>query len=287
MTATAPGPLTERLVTIPGLDLTTRVLERGAGPVALLLHGNPDNAEEWSPVMRALSGTHRCVAPDLPGYGKSPEPPPSFDWSVASQVAFVDGLLAALDLYEPVLLIVHDVGGVMGIAWAGARPHRVRALLITNTVAFAGFPWFAFARTWGDASWLGRIRARLGMAAIGLAGGRLFKRIFWQKSPELSEADVDRVVRSFALNPAAKATTLRQFPVMTLPTFFDDFAAMLERITKHVPTLVLWGSRDPYVPVAYAQRFASARVIVLPEAGHWVALTAAERLVAEARSLDQ
>jgi pimeloyl-ACP methyl ester carboxylesterase len=50
----------------------------------------------------------------------------SFDYSVASQVAFVDELLSALEISEPVLLIVHDIGGVMGIAWAhirSASPH--------------------------------------------------------------------------------------------------------------------------------------------------------------------
>jgi pimeloyl-ACP methyl ester carboxylesterase len=60
-------PVTERVITLSALGLSTRVLDSGAGPIALLLHGNPDNAEEWIPVMNRLAGTHRCIAPDIPG----------------------------------------------------------------------------------------------------------------------------------------------------------------------------------------------------------------------------
>ena len=275
-------PVTERVITLPALGLSTRVLDSGAGPIALLLHGNPDNAEEWIPVMNRLAGTHRCVAPDIPGYGKSPEPPVSFDCSVASQVAFVDELLSALEISEPVLLIVHDIGGVMGIAWAGAHPERLTALLITNTVAFRDFKWFPIARTWGAESWIGRVRARAGMYALGAGRGALFKKAFWRQSPQLTEHDVDRITRSFALNPTAKGCTLRQFRTMTKPEFFAGFAGILQSVTRAVPTVVLWGDQDPYVPVAYAHCFGHARVILLPTAGHWVALTEPQRLVDEA-----
>jgi pimeloyl-ACP methyl ester carboxylesterase len=281
----ASSPIGERFITLPKLGLSTRVLESGAGPVALLLHGNPDNAEQWLPVMGLLSSTHRCIAPDIPGYGKSPEPPASFDYSLRAQTAFVDELLAVLGISERVLMIVHDIGGVMGIAWAGTHPERLTGLLITNTVAFSDFKWFPIARTWGNDSWIGRLRAKAGMAVISAAGGRLFKKVFWAQSPQLSEAQVDRIVRSFALNPAAKNSTLRQFHLMIRPDFLAGFDKVLERITKSMPTLVLWGDHDPYVPVEYAHRFATARVIILPDAGHWVALTEPQRLVDEARRL--
>jgi pimeloyl-ACP methyl ester carboxylesterase len=278
-------PIVERFVALPALGVSTRVLESGIGPVALLLHGNPHNAEQWIAVMNRLAGTHRCIAPDIPGYGKSPEPPISFDYSVASQVAFVDELLTALGIDEPVLLIVHDIGGVMGIAWAGAHPERLTALLITNTVAFRDFKWFPIARTWGAESWIGRFRTRAGMFALGAGRGALFKKAFWRQSPQLTEDDVDRITRSFALNPTAKTCALRQFRTMTKAEFLAGFDDILQRVTKTVPTVVLWGDQDPYVPVAYARRFGHARVVILPNAGHWVALTEPQRLVDEARQL--
>lgn len=283
------APIAERFVALPCIGVTTRVLEAGAAaarrPVALLLHGNPDNAEQWVPVMSRLAGTHRCIAPDIPGYGKSPEPPASFDYSLSAQIAFVDELLAVLDVNERILLIVHDVGGVMGIAWAGSRTQRLAGLLINNTVAFADFEWFAIAKTWGAESRIGRLRAKAGLFVLGLRGGKLFKTVYRKQSPKLTEDQVDRVVRTFILNRTARNATLRQFRKMVRPGFFKGFADILERVTRIVPTLVLWGDRDPYVPVEWAHRFAHARVIVLPDAGHWVALTEPQRLVDEARQL--
>jgi pimeloyl-ACP methyl ester carboxylesterase len=124
------------------LGIRTRVLDAGQGPVVLMLHGNPDNADEWTQLMARLAGRHRCIAPDFPGYGQSPEPPPSFSYSLADQMRFVDAILKAMRLAEPVILVVHDTGGMVGTAWAAANLDRVRGMVITNTVAFDGFPWF-------------------------------------------------------------------------------------------------------------------------------------------------
>jgi pimeloyl-ACP methyl ester carboxylesterase len=72
---------------------------------------------------------------------------------------------------------------------------------------------------------------------------------------------------------------------MTGQNFFDGFDPMLGEITAKVPTAVLWGDGDPYVPTVYADKFGSAKVTVLPGAGHWVALTAPHRLAQEVESL--
>ena len=89
---------------------------------------------------------------------------------------FVDAVLRAMAVAEPVILVVHDTGGMVGTAWAAANLDRIRGMVITNTVAFEGFPWFPIARQWGDTSLYGKIRASLGMAAFALGGGALFKR---------------------------------------------------------------------------------------------------------------
>src|SRR6266849_279328 len=98
-----------------------RVLEEGSGPILLLLHGNPDNADEWKNLINLLKGSFRCIAPDLPGYGRrnSTYPlPESFDYSVEAQVKFVDALLAQFYIPDKITLVVHDIGGFMGVPWA-------------------------------------------------------------------------------------------------------------------------------------------------------------------------
>jgi pimeloyl-ACP methyl ester carboxylesterase len=160
-----------RRLALPELGISTRVLVAGTGPVVLMLHGNPDNAGEWTLLIERLAGRYRCIAPDFPGYGESPEPPASFTYSLADQMRFVDAVLRAMAVAEPVILVVHDTGGMVGTAWAAANLDRIRGMVITNTVAFEGFPWFPIARQWGDTSLFGKIRAALGMAAFALRGG--------------------------------------------------------------------------------------------------------------------
>ena len=270
----------ERSVAIAEFGFTTRVLEAGSGPVVLMLHGNPDNADEWRPLMARLSGRYRCIAPDYPGYGKS-RLPASFSYALPDQVRFVDAVVQAMAVTGPVVVVVHDTGGMAGTAWASVNLDRLRGMVITNTVVFDDFPWFPIAKTWGSPSLRGRIRASLGMFALGLRKGALFQRVFGGQCPDLDQQQLDRFTASFALNREAKRTALRQFRQMMRPGFFSEFAAMRKRILDRVPCRVLWGGRDRFVPVQYAHSFGSKQVTILPEAGHWLALTDPDALAAE------
>ncbi|MCB9796405.1 MAG: alpha/beta fold hydrolase [Alphaproteobacteria bacterium] len=272
--------VTESMISLAPLGFEVRVLTAGEGPPVLLLHGNPDSADEWREVMARLAGRFRCIAPDFPGYGRSPSPPASFAYDRAAQLAFVDATLAALEVTEPLVLVVHDIGGFVGTPWAAANLERVRGVVFTNTVAFEGFRWFKTARQWGDETPPGRRRAWLSMAIIGLFGGALFKKVFGGQSPQLSEAIVDRMTRQFALNPAAKDATLRQFRHATQPDFFEGFDAMNEALTAARPTRVVWGEGDVYIRDKYADRFGSAPVKRLPGVGHWVPIVAADEVAA-------
>jgi haloalkane dehalogenase len=112
--------------------------------VLLLLHGNPDNADEWQPLIERLADRYSCLAPDFPGYGESPEPPPTFTHRLADQVKFVDAVLTAVHASGPVLLVVHDTGGCSPVADArttqsGLLPGLIRrwiwAKLVSATIS--------------------------------------------------------------------------------------------------------------------------------------------------------
>src|SRR5437763_881290 len=104
----------ERTIAVNGID--TFVAEAGDGPPIVLLHGNPDSHTVWSGVVARLSAKYRCIAPDLPGFGKTPAPA-SFGYSLAEQGAFVRGVFDALGL-DRAHLVIHDIGGVFGLAFA-------------------------------------------------------------------------------------------------------------------------------------------------------------------------
>jgi haloalkane dehalogenase len=277
----------ERTVRLPS-GVSVRTWDVGEGPPILLLHGNPDNADEYEDVIGRLRDGHRCLAPDLPGYGpigKTYRLPASFDYSVGAQVRFVDEYLDAMGVAEKVLLVVHDIGGIMGVPWAAASPQRVRAVLYTNTVAFP-FKWFAFAKIWGGDGMLGRQMAKAFNWSMGIMGGSNFRRGFGAQHPLLNAAQLDRFVENFALNPIAKETSTVQFRRAVRPGYFDAYPEMLRTIAARVPTATVWGDDDPYVATSYADQLLAKRKTILPKRGHWVPILAVDEVVAEVRKLD-
>jgi haloalkane dehalogenase len=235
--------------------------------------------------MAAVGDDFSCFAPDLPGLGECEEPPSSFDYSRAALSGFLDGLLAALGIKGRIVLVVHDIGGVMGVPWAAEHLDRIRGVVITNSVVFEKFPWFGVARIWAREGAFGRMQAALRMQLIGLSGGALFRRVFGRISPELQPQDLERMTREFALNPVARRSTLRLFRRMVPHAFFDGVDAMVARMIARVPTRVVWGRGDPYIPERYADAFPGAPPKLLERAGHWVPISSPEEVAAAIRAV--
>jgi pimeloyl-ACP methyl ester carboxylesterase len=238
-------------------------------PTLVLLHGIPDTGRAWDGVVRALGGAYRCVAPDLPGFGAASQPARPRD--LADVRGLTDELLAAHDPPERVVLVVHDVGGLFGLAWAVAHPERLAALVILNTSVFPDRRWHWGARILrtpvaGEAAlrWMPRsaFRRQLRRAAAG----------------HLDHADIDRTYDAFG--PAARATALHLYRRQG-PGLLAGLPEQVRALTARVATLVLWGERDPYLPAAYAGRFGAATVRRHPDLGHWPHREAPARIAAE------
>jgi pimeloyl-ACP methyl ester carboxylesterase len=108
------------------------LIDAGSGTPTLFLHGDPDSADLWGGVIARLRDQHRCLAPDLPGFGRSGVPG-GFDGSLARMARFVDDLVAALGVREPLNLVGHDFGGHFALAWAIEHPEKARRIAIANT----------------------------------------------------------------------------------------------------------------------------------------------------------
>lgn len=120
--------------------------DRGAGEPVLFLHGVPDSAEMWDGVIERLEGQYRCIAPDLPGLGRSVAPP-NVSCSLEHMASFLDDLVGAINPPLPLNLVVTDFGGTYGLAWAVTHPEKVRKLAIVGGVNFfSDYRWHPNAR---------------------------------------------------------------------------------------------------------------------------------------------
>jgi pimeloyl-ACP methyl ester carboxylesterase len=110
-----------------GIELD--VLDEGAGPAVLLLHGFPDSSHLWRHQVPALAGAGlRVIAPDLRGFGASDRPERVEDYRISRSVADLLAVLDALGV-ERARVAAHDWGA--GVAWllAALHPDRVERLV--------------------------------------------------------------------------------------------------------------------------------------------------------------
>ncbi|GAA4334782.1 hypothetical protein GCM10023144_27370 [Pigmentiphaga soli] len=113
--------------------LSTRVLEAGAGPAVVFVHGLGARADRWRHNLDAVAAAgYRCVAMDLPGHGFAAKSG-DFPFSVPACASWLAALLDTLDI-GPCALVGTSLGGYISAAIACAQPARVRALALVGTI---------------------------------------------------------------------------------------------------------------------------------------------------------
>lgn len=242
-----------------------RLIDEGAGAPVLLLHGVPDNADMWAGVIARLAPRFRCIAPDLPGLGSS-EAPAGFDCTLDSMAAWVDSLVTDLGIDQPLHVVVHDFGGPYGLAWAVRHPAQVRSLTISSTNFFSDYRWHSAARMWRTP-----VLGEIGLALVTKSVWRSQMRKF---APGLSDAYIDQGYTMSIANPAVRRMIMRLYRT-TNPENFRGWEDELLQLTARVPTLVLWGDKDPFAPKSTAERY-GGRVEHFAEYGHWLPVEAPE-----------
>lgn len=101
------------------------------GETVLLIHGIPTHSYLWRDVIPELQGKH-VIAFDLIGFGRS-ERPDDLPYTPAMQVEFMQAFVEALAL-DDIHLVVHDLGGPVGLRWASEHPQRLRSISMFETL---------------------------------------------------------------------------------------------------------------------------------------------------------
>lgn len=235
-------------------------LEGGGGMPLLLLHGIPGSAVAWEGVGRILAGRYRVLIPDLAGFGASDSPPG--DYYIDAQAEHVHRLLEALGV-EELFLGAHDFGGPVALTLLRRFPRpEVRALVVSATNLFTDTYVPPPLRLAGVPV-IGTLFFRLA------AGNRFGLRLMYRAANRQGL----RAPREH-LTPSGMDLTRRIFQrsLADLPGNYGPLQAMLPDV--RVPTLVLWGDRDPFFSTGVGRRTADAipggQLRVLSDTGHFV-----------------
>jgi pimeloyl-ACP methyl ester carboxylesterase len=128
-TSRVPAGFTE--TTAPANGITINYVRGGAGPTLVLLHGYPQTWYMWRKVLPALAERFTVVAPDLRGSGGSDAPTGGYGKSVLAED--VHQLLVGLDLADEVSVVAHDIGTMVGYAYAAAHRDSTSRLVLIDS----------------------------------------------------------------------------------------------------------------------------------------------------------
>lgn len=273
---------------VRGIDVF-HVVE-GHGPSVLLLHGFPTSGFDWRHVVAPLRDAgRRVIVPDLPGYGLSGKPR-AYSYSLIEQADVLLDLLHALDV-SSLDIVAHDMGTSVSCELLARReesrlPFKLRSLTLTNGSVYIEMAHLTPSQKILRRPRLGPLFARL---SNGIAFRAQFKRLF---------GDPDSVSRDEL--DALWALMREEDGALRLPQLIQYIAERTLRAPRwlpplrhldDVPTMVMWGRRDPVAVFAIAERLAreipSSRFVPLDGLGHYPQLEDPARVAATlARFLD-
>jgi pimeloyl-ACP methyl ester carboxylesterase len=230
-------------------------------PTLLLLHGAASSLHTWDGWAARLRRDFRVVRLDLPGFGLT-GPHPSGDYSAAATADFLERFADAAGL-KRFAIAGNSLGGYYAWRFALSRPDRVSALILIDAV---GYP-LESGESDATAMRLARapvISELLRFVPIRWAIERSLKSTYADDA-QVTPALVDRY-EQLMLRPGNRAAFGDRARGERRPS---DWARLQE---LRVPTLIMWGGQDAWIPASHAERFhrdiPGSRLVVYPGLGH-------------------
>lgn len=245
-------------------------IDEGAGPVVLLMHGNPTWSYFYRHVISHLSTSFRVIAPDHLGCGLS-DKPVDYDYCLANHIKNISYLVDHLSLSR-FSMVVHDWGGAIGLGYGVDHPATIDKLVILNTAAFRStrIPFRIRICRWpligelivrgcNGFAWPATRMAVTTPLAKEVAAAYLAPYHSWR-----NRIGVYRFVRDIPLTEDHPSYQTLAAIESKLPTLAD----------RRTPMLIIWGGRDfcfnDHFFQQWRTRFPAAQAHYLDHAGHYL-----------------
>jgi len=232
-------------VTLHGREVA--YLGGGSGPVLLLIHGMAGTCENWREVIEPLARDHTVIAPDLPGHGISAGGPG--DYSLGNLATGLRDLLLVLG-HDRATLVGHSLGGGIAMQFAYQFPEMVERLVLVSSGGLG-------------------LEVSPVLRAAALPGADLFIAATASTGQKVGGA-IGRGLSAIGMKPAADvAEVARGYASLSEPARRKAFLATLRSVVgtegqrvsatdrfylaEEVPVLIVWGARDPIIPVGHGE----------------------------------
>jgi len=223
-----------KTINIDGLDVNYYIA--GQGEPLVVIHGGGGDARTWWDNITELSKQYTVYAPDLPGYGGSQ--PLDGTYFIPELSDFMEKFAAKLGL-EKFYLVGHSLGGGVALDYALKMPHRVRKLVLVSSLCLGR----------EIAFWVRLLSIPALLKSVGALSLAVLKGMKWLIMRMLNPALIIMPLSPASVYVGGSITTFRQQSLV-----------LENRLSEiRVPTLLVWGAKDPIVPVRHA--YAAAKVI--------------------------
>jgi cis-3-alkyl-4-acyloxetan-2-one decarboxylase len=266
-------PFESHFLEVPGGKL--HYVDEGSGDVILFIHGNPTWSFYYRRLISAFSTTYRTISPDHIGCGLSDKPSPDqYEYTLARRLEDIEALVVHLNITGKITLVLHDWGGMIGMAYAVRHPELISRIILTNTAAFLppqGKPLPLRLQLVRNLKFLSK------PAVLGL---NLFAEAALYMAPRkpLSKKVKNGLIAPYNSWSNRIATLLFVYDIPIGPEdpsfqMVQDVDHQLTRL-QHLPMLICWGKHDFVFDLDYfnewQRRFPKAEAHLYQNAGHYL-----------------
>jgi cis-3-alkyl-4-acyloxetan-2-one decarboxylase len=219
-------------------------LDEGKGETLVMVHGNPTWSFYYRNLVLALRDSYRTVVPDHIGCGFSDKPDGErYPYTLERRVDDLEAFLEQLDLPPRFSLVLHDWGGMIGMAYAKRHPERIARLVLLNTAAFhlpasKGFPW----QLWLTRTPVGTVLVR-GFNAFSRAATHL---ACTRKTLPKEVRDAYAAPYNSWDNRIATLRFVQDIPLRSEDPGYQLISDVQNNLSlfEKTPTLICWGDKD-------------------------------------------
>ncbi len=223
----------------------------GHGNPLIVIHGGANGAAAWLKNVAELAKSYTVYLPDLPGFGYSQ--PMEGNCYIPELVEFVDEFAHALGL-EKFHLMGHSLGGGIALSYALKFPHKIMKLVLVSSMGMGR----------EIALWVRFLSHSAVIHSIGRMTIGILRGVKWVAEKLFAGVEFVLPFSRASIHLGSSMTTLKEQTMVSV-----------HRLTEiMVPTLVVWGAKDPIVPVKHA--YAAGKLIpgcqvkVFKDCGHSV-----------------